>query len=172
MSIQVKDNNFIYRYFGDKEKKELSDVLERYPESESAIAQTIQTGEDVCTISYTEIPIRIYEDHSERVMKETKPSLLMRIVSAFVPIAYAAQTQSGTTAEKVDKNFALFTMVSKQTDGTYIASTWGTWEKGSWIGGENILPRDTILYCSQYPIVFQEQVMIFHAYTIQAAVPI
>ena len=136
LSIQVKDNNFIYRYFGDKEKKELSDVLERYPESESAIAQTIQTGEDVCTISYTEIPIRIYEDHSERVMKETKPSLLMRIVSAFVPIAYAAQTQSGTTAEKVDKNFALFTMVSKQTDGTYIASTWGTWEKGSWIGGE------------------------------------
>lgn len=137
LSIQVKDNNFISRYFGDKEKKELSDVLERYPESEKALVQTIQTGEDVCTISYTEIPIRVYENHSERVMKETKPSLLMRIISAFVPTAYAAQTQSGTTAYEAEQNFALFTMVSKQTDGTYIASSWGTWERGSWIGGKN-----------------------------------
>lgn len=137
LSIQVTDGNFIHRYFGNKEKKELSNVLERYPESESAIVQTIQTGEDICAISYTETPIRIYEDHSERIMKETKPSLLRCIVSAFVPTAYAVQTQNGTTAPKADDNFALFTMVSKQTDGTYIASSWGTWEKGSWIGGEN-----------------------------------
>lgn len=137
LSIQVKDDNFIYRYFGNKEQEELADVLERYPESESAVAQKIQGGEDICAISYTETPICIYEDHLERVKKETKPSLLMHIVSAFIPTAYAAQTQSGTTAYGAEQNFALFTMVSKQTDGTYITSSWATWERGSWIGGAN-----------------------------------
>ncbi len=55
----------------------------------------------------------------------------------FIPIAYAAQTQNGTTAYEAEQNFALFTMVSKQSDGKYIASSWGTWERGSWVGGKN-----------------------------------
>lgn len=136
LSIQVKDDNFVYRYLGNKEQKELSDILERYPETENVIVQTIQMGEQLCAISYTETPVRIYEDHMERVVKEAKPSLLMRIVSAFIPIAHAAQTANGDLAYEAEQNFALFTMVSKQTDGTYIASSIATWEKGSWIGGE------------------------------------
>ena len=47
LSIQVKDDNFVYRYLGNKKQKELSDILERYPETENVIVQTIQMGEQL-----------------------------------------------------------------------------------------------------------------------------
>ncbi len=135
LSLQVKDDNVICKYLGGREQQKLSAILEKYPEVESVIFQTLQKGEEVCAIAYTEAPIRIYKDHSERVLKKSKPTILMRVLSAFFPIANAVQTEEGDIAYEAEQNFSFFTMISKQTDGTYIATSWATWEKGSWIGG-------------------------------------
>lgn len=139
LSVKVDNKNFIYRYFGNKEKSEIDALFERYPDAKAALVEKIQLNENVCAISYTEAPIYINEGHLERVRKENEPSLVARIFSGLFPTAKAAQvvesdkpTQGGD-----EQNFSLFTFVSKQSNGDINTCTMGTWEKGSWTGGNN-----------------------------------
>lgn len=135
LSVEVDDSNIFTRYFGNKEKARIDALLADYPQLEEAALQKMNQGEDICVIAFTEAPIRIYEDHMERVQKKEKPSLFAKILTAIFPTAQAAQTASGPTAYEAEGNFALFTMISKQNSGEYIASSIATWERGSWIGG-------------------------------------
>lgn len=132
--IQVDDSNIFTQYFGNKEKEKLDEIIQKYPQIKGPILQKVKQGEEICAIAFTEAPIRIYSDHSERVPKEDK-SLLSNVLSFLFPIAQAAQTASGQPAYEAEQNFVLYTLISKQTDGTYIVSSMAGWEKGSFIGG-------------------------------------
>lgn len=76
---------------------------------ESALLNVINHGEKVCAIAYTEVPILIFDDHTERVKEENEPSLVAKIFSSVFPIAKVAQTQTGETAYEAQQNFVMFT---------------------------------------------------------------
>lgn len=109
LTVNLTNKNFIDRYFGEKEKTEITTILARYPEMESALLNVINHGEKVCAIAYTEVPILIFDDHTERVKEENEPSLVAQIFSSVFPIAKAAQTQTGETAYEAQQNFVMFT---------------------------------------------------------------
>lgn len=135
LSIQIKDDNFIYRYFGNKEQAKLSEVIEKYPEVEKAIIQTIQTEKEVCAIAYTEAPVYIYKDHMERVRKNRPLLNFADFFLSLFPIANA-QSATGPNAYEAEGNFTLFTYVTKESNGTYTVGSMALWDYGSWIGGE------------------------------------
>ena len=133
--IQVDDSNIFTRYFGNKEKAKLDEIIKDYPQIKEPILQKVEQGEEICAIAFTEAPIRIYEDHIERVEKEKNTSFLFKITAAIFPVAQAASVSTGPTAYEAEGNFALLTMISKQSSGHYIATSIAAWERGSWIGG-------------------------------------
>lgn len=130
-------DNFIEKYLGGKECEKTNELLDKYDGISEKIADILEIDEEICAVAYTEAPIAIYEDHTERIEKEKTPSLLTIVLSGAFPIASAATTAEGDKAYKARGNFVIVTIVSKQNNGTYNTSTMATWEKGSFVGGED-----------------------------------
>lgn len=120
-----------------KNAKKTNELLDKYDGISEKIADILETDDKICAVAYTEAPIAIYEDHTERIEKEKSPSPLAIMLSGIFPIASAVTTAEGTKAYKAKSNFVMVTIVSKQDNGTYNTVTMATWEKGSFIGGEN-----------------------------------
>lgn len=142
--ITVKNtaSNFISKYFAEQRKEDLNDILNDYPSIKNVISDMIGNNEEICAISYTEAPVEIYEDHIERIEKENT-NLLSIIAKLFVPKVSAYEyVETNQTTIGANGNFALFTFVSKQDDGSVNTCTIAGWDKGSIFGGENYPARE------------------------------
>lgn len=132
----ANQDNFIEKYLGNKECDKTNRILKDYEGVSEKLTELLLNNDEICAIAYTEAPIAIYNDHTERIEKEKAKSLLAIILSGLFPVASAVTTKDGDIEYQGEGNFALITIISKQDNGSYNTITMASWEKGSFIGGK------------------------------------
>lgn len=120
-----------------QEKEKYDCFVKENKNTTKALYEKFQSGENVCVMSYTELPVVAQEDHYERVPKNAKSE-----TSTFGITANAGEVEwDADSSEAAKGKFTLTTMITRQGDGNpylYKALTIGVWDTSiSLLTGEN-----------------------------------
>lgn len=122
LTISAKDDLSVMRTTNaNNDVAQLLDAIAEFPSIEAhMLAMIEETGNSLCAISITEVPLAKVDDHYERISSN-------------------ARVSTGSTANGMGK-FSMYTLVGvddSNDPGIYVAWTCGSWSKNSFLGGEN-----------------------------------
>lgn len=126
--VEVNSNaSWFKKIAAKKEKSEYEKFIAKSPDNRQYFVDAVNSGEQLVALSYTEVPLKLVDDHYERIEKERYTGSLLGIT---------ARAGNGAISDGESKfNFTLRTKVTK-SGSTYTATTLGTWSKNSVLGGE------------------------------------
>lgn len=122
-----------------RQKKKYDKYIKNRPEAETELLNSVNSGDYVCAVSYTEAPVVFVGDHYERIPKKDNVN-----ISLFAISANAADKTAISKASLRHRLTLQTSIVRRGTSSpyTYTARTYGTWDNSASVLGGEKKPAD------------------------------